>query len=211
MKGIWLVLLVAGCAVKAAPVTPIAATVAETATAAGLPLALLGLPGAAHACPLLVDGVGHVVTASHVAWRLTTDGMGQEVWIPNIYLIEGAAGQIGLAMGEAHHLATDLSYLQTDLELTEWYARGNLPAVGDVVTWVEYDFSKPERAYQPKARSSKVLGTRLSHIFLKEVPESGASGTCVFNAAGEVVGIIAWRQRVGMDEIGVAVGVSVLE
>ena len=207
-------LIVLGCAVKAAPVTPfvtpIPGAVALSATTPNRPLALLGLYGAAHACPVLIKGEGHVITAGHVAWHVVTNG-GELARIPKYYLIEDGVGNTGAAGAEAYNMYTDLAYLTTDLQITRWYSRGNLPAVGDEVTWVEYDFTKPDRAYRSRERSAKVLNVRLSHIMFDKVPASGASGTCLFNVEGEVVGIVSWRQVVGAGEIGVAVGLSVLE
>jgi hypothetical protein len=68
------------------------------------------------------------------------------------------------------------------------------PAVGDRVWWVEYDWSKRDRAFSRVIRSAKVSRIFAGFILFDELVHSGASGGCLVNDAGAVVGIVFMGQ-----------------
>jgi hypothetical protein len=78
-----------------------------------------------------------------------------------------------------------------------------------VLQWIEYDHESLESAYAPRLRQATLIRPLAGYLVLDSAPVKGASGSCLFNSQGEVVGIIAWGVRTGSgDAVGVAVSVS---
>ncbi len=77
------------------------------------------------------------------------------------------------------------------------------PQEGDIVRWVEYHKKNDDEGdfFAPEERSATVVRLVGGSVTFDEGPTTGASGTCLFNADGEVLGIVVW----GFDGTGVAV------
>ena len=185
-----------GCAVKAPPETP--------KPPSPMPIALMGKFGAAHACPV----AGIVVTAGHVAYH-TSLVEGQIVYTPMAYLAEDGAGHSGLADPKGYNGYVDIALITLTWEPV-YYEKGPAVLIGDEVSWVEYDFTHVRKAFSPRVRRARVINTRLGHIMFTPPPMPGASGSCVFNTSGQVVGIVSAGMPADDGVVGVAVDLSTL-
>ncbi|MGH8656866.1 MAG: hypothetical protein ACREYE_33880, partial [Gammaproteobacteria bacterium] len=67
---------------------------------------------------------------------------------------------------------------------------GVTPQPGDMVYWFEYDFRTQANAYRARRRMAEVIRSVARHLLFDATPTPGASGTCLLNASGEVVGIV---------------------
>lgn len=171
------------------------------------PIALIGKYSAAHACP--VDG--RIVTASHVAYVERIEG-GRMVATPLNYLYTAGDGEFGVAVPGPVNQVVDLALLTLDPPYAgEYHKRGQTPQIGDEVNWVEFDFRTARQAYMPRQRTARVVNARIGHIMIEPSPVPGASGSCLFNTAGEVVGIISGGiNTANGQEVGLAVGLDLL-
>lgn len=163
------------------------APVVEPELPAPAAIALVGKYGLAHACPV----AGFVVTAAHVAYHPLMTG-GGIVEVPLRYMYETAEGQLGTADPFVPNRYVDLAILATEPAITVFYPMGPMPTVGDRVAWVEYDFRKVDMAFRPRIRTARVVNRVAGHILLDAEPVPGASGSCLMNTRGEVVGIISF-------------------
>lgn len=154
----------------------------------GIPVELdptlqLSLPngGVGHACA--VDG--EVVTARHV--MVGEHGNLNAAW-------SDAYGNEGIATVRisANHL--DVSILDVYPEGVVMFLPKSTAKVGETVYWFEYDFRTRKNALRARRRFATILRIVAQQIVLSEVPTRGASGTCLINSNGEVVGIVnaAW-------------------
>lgn len=194
-QAVIVLLMLAACADKKLPTVP--------DTPAPQPLELLGKWGAAHACP--VDG--KVVTAGHVAYAKIASSDGLKT-IPKVYIIKDGNGNVGEASPASEDSFVDVAVLETTLNSVSYYQSGAPPAIGDEVRWTEYDFRETKHAYHPRERRATVVALPPRHIVFSETPTPGASGSCLFSSAGDVVGIISWRQTmIVKGSVGVAVGI----
>lgn len=164
-------------------------------TAAGV-LRLIGPTSIGHGC--LVDGVPY--TARHA-----TDD------IYNFEDLSGVAGQFEITM---RHPGADVAFGMLSRRLSTnpdpnpesaTYATFT-PQAGEEVFWYEYDMSSPDHFFRPLRRQSRIVQVLAGHIFIKDPPQDGASGSCVFNSAGGVIGMIVKRLEASNGEnVGMAV------
>lgn len=158
-------------------------------------LRVVGRFTAAHACPIAAD---RALTASHVTDLRPFD---HEVplWP---YRFEGG-GTEGVAVPHGVAASADLGMLKPEQPFTRWYAIAErAPAVGERVWMLAYDWRRKKAAYGDQVISGKVTRIVAGHIIMDEAVPSGASGSCVLNAAAEVVGILVWGQKT--DDLGEA-------
>lgn len=66
------------------------------------------------------------------------------------------------------------------------------PNVGEQVWWVGYDWSKQTKAGKTRVFSANITSLSSGVIGLDKPTPPGSSGSCLLNAKGEVVGLIAW-------------------
>lgn len=167
---------------------------------------VMSLVGGGHwgqACPIEVDGTRAIFSARHLLSKTTSEG----VDIMLSFIWEDGQGREG--WGSAHYLDPF-----QDLGLLAISDRGDdpdyrpvsdrRPQPGDHVFWREFN-PELEKGLQQIERKSKVLDVRLGHILIEDAPDFGASGSCLFNSLGEVVGIVVWRQVDGTEEVGGAI------
>jgi hypothetical protein len=83
------------------------------------------------------------------------------------------------------------------------------PKKGDRVFWVEFSWESEDSAFERVVRSGVVTRVVAHHIIFKNrAPVPGASGSCLFNEKGEVIGIISLKVAIGWTgSVGRAVGV----
>ncbi len=168
-------------------------------------MAVIGRFGMAHACP--VDG--QIVTAAHVVNPFFGIPGMQKVFTN--YSWSDGRGHSGFVRAKAVNNYRDLGLLKTTSgDSPDFYKTSdNDPKAGDKVYWVEYDLSKASVAYKMKTRQAKVLRVKAGHFVFDGEPVRGASGSCVFNKAGEVVGILIRLHPMASNEVvSVAVMIS---
>lgn len=154
--------------------------------------------GGGHACPV----AGAVVTAKHVMWDEENKTYLMASWSAQ----NGAEGGAGVA-GESW--IKDLVRLTLVGGEVSYLATGATPVAGDRVHWFEYDFRTTANAYRSRRRVAEVLRVVAGHIIFNAAPVPGASGTCLVNTNGEVVGIvIAYTELDNGRSVGVAAGLS---
>ena len=101
-------------------------------------------------------------------------------------------------VGEAAMVSpfSDLAVVKLDKEPPFGYADlGPEPKIGDRLRWVEYDFRRASKAYQPRGRSGKVVSVFAGLIVIEAEATKGASGGCAYNDANEVVGLISYKKE----------------
>jgi len=174
-------------AVQIAPAAPqeptevIVAVPAEVQRSAKHSFALFTQPGLGHGCA--VDGLA--LTNNHVV----LDDVGE----PMGFRYSFTGGPSGHGFVDASATTADIAILELANPPGIYAVRAmEPPNVGDTITWVEYDWREPADAFKDRHRSAKVLRLVGGAIIMDEVPVSGASGGCAYNAAGEVVGLVTF-------------------
>jgi V8-like Glu-specific endopeptidase len=82
-----------------------------------------------------------------------------------------------------------------------WYPlAAETPAVGEELWWVGYDWGKRSRALTRRTFRGDVVAVVAGTISINAETPSGSSGSCVLNARGEVVAIIAWGREMDNSE-----------
>jgi hypothetical protein len=67
------------------------------------------------------------------------------------------------------------------------------PQEGDTVRWVEYNKSGDDGDFfAPVEKSALVIRTVAGYVTFDVPPTNGASGTCLFDKSGDVVGVVVW-------------------
>lgn len=160
-------------------------------------IALQASTGAAgHACPVN----GYVLTASHVLWDADL-----KIYVPTAW--SDGYGNEGSAYVSGGYNFLDLISLTMcpDSKQLDFQPPGKA-GVGSRVYWYEYDLRTRENALRARRRFADVLRVVAGHYILDEMPVEGASGSCLLNKEGEVVGIV----NAGWDtDDGLGVGVAV--
>ena len=168
-------------------------------------LRLVGRYGLGHGCP--VDGV--ILTAGHNidpwSWAERSPYLGRLV----SFSWEDSGGNSGYAHGAYVHPARDLGVLHVTNGTPAYYPLASEePEIGDVLIWREYDRSAKRRAYHRKIQRARLVNSFAGNLIMEEPPHHGASGACVFDVAGHVVGIVTWQTPLESGErIGHAVSV----
>ena len=158
-------------------------------------MSLIGRWGLAHACP--VDE--HILTAAHVAARMGTD-YGQ---YPMSYVYQQGAKSGLLTPSQDHPPSTfvDLAWFDVNLgDVPDFNPRAKTVSIGEKVYWFEFDYSR-KKVLRKEKIESKVSHVIAGHLSTDRPFTRGASGGCIFNEAGEVVGIPIWR--IGYGGVGV--------
>jgi hypothetical protein len=111
-------------------------------------------------------------------------------------------------------LSADLAQMMPDMPFEKWYeVADDAPKVGDAVTFSGFDYRGEKQAYSDRYWKATVTRVRAGHIVTKPEPWFSASGSCVLNADGKVIGIVVRMVRTGCQgghcsgDVGVVVGV----
>ena len=157
-----------------------------------------------HACPVegTVPGEGIVYTARHSIRR---GGPGGHVGPPFFFTWEDSTGRKGKAQPKNFDTYRDIGELATQGDTPYFYKKASAPpAPGEMVYWVQFR----REDLRDETKRAKVKFYRAGYVFFDKPPDPGASGSCLFNVEGEVVGIVVWRiQRPG----GVRGAATILE
>lgn len=167
-------------------------------------MSVLGRDPIGHACPA---GKNLVLTAAHV---MDPEPGNRERPFEH-FRWSDEAGNSGFLIPIAGVLAADLAVMKSHEDLSFWYPRAaEAPKPGDHLWLVEYDWSGQEEAFAHKRVEVAVVRIVAGSIVFKPAGMPGSSGSCVLNAAGEIVGIQVWTVAVGwhrLQQVGVSVGV----
>jgi hypothetical protein len=149
-------------------------------------MAIVGRFGIGSACPI---GPDLVVTAAHMGDLRPFDatvGLYPYPWSSD-------DGQTGIIVPVRVVTVADLALYAPVDSLDRFYPRAErAPEAGETVWWQEYNFDSKDRAFEREVKKSRVLRVISGHIILREEVEGGASGSCVINGRGEVVGVVAF-------------------
>jgi hypothetical protein len=166
-------------------------------------LHLMGRHNIGHACPI---DENVALTAAHV-----TDSRWWDDTPLSAFRYSNDNGQSGIALPAGVHSEVDLGWIKVGPDPVTFYEVSNIPPVeDDKIFWVEYNTKKEKNAFETERRESRVLRVVAGHIYMKDPPKSGASGGCLFNESGKVVGIVTSGWYVGFTRepnVGGAVGV----
>jgi hypothetical protein len=147
----------------------------------GSDMAVFGEKSMAHACP--VDGV--ILTAKHVTNQN-----------PNGAFWSDQYGNSGVLHVWPMDTVRDLGRFSVDTgDIPVYHKLAEAPEIGDEVYWIEYDWSSPKNAMQPKRREAKIVNRLGGYLILDEEPTPGASGSCVLSKANTVLGVLSWGQE----------------
>jgi hypothetical protein len=149
-----------------------------------LSLSLIGANQMGHACAVS----GEILTAGHVA----APKYGGEYMFQSYAWTDGVNG--GWLHFEGVSPYRDLGKLHVDKgDVPVSQYRQESPAtVGQHVTWYEYNYD-PGYVLSVRRRESKIERVQAGHIITGDAPNPGASGSCLFNARNEVIGIVTWN------------------
>ena len=157
------------------------------------PIVLVGKSGAAHACPVILDGIELVLTASHVAFERVTHSEGISLYPKRFYATD-SYGNAGVAEPILDNPYVDLAVLELSFKPERFNTIGPVPEPGAEVHWTEFNFTKRDHAYEPRSRKAKVINVVAGHVIFDDAVTPGASGSCLYDILGRVVGIISWYQ-----------------
>ena len=151
-------------------------------------MSLIGRFGLAHACPVN----DHIVTAAHVATIIPRGSMSQYS-ASYVYQQGERTGLITMDTSHAPSRFVDIAWMrleQGDSPVFNKRAAGL--QVDDAVHWYEYEYGAGQAMLRLVRRDSIVTQMIAGHLVTEESPEHGASGGCIFNESGEVVGIVSF-------------------
>lgn len=133
--------------------------------------------GVGHACPIAGEGV---LTAAHV---VIDKQAGRVVNVS--YSFKGTEG-LGEVVGVSPYKDLALIVVSGPVD----YLPRAEAKVGDLVFWFEYDFRTRENLLRGRRRFATVIRLVAGTIIFDAPPTPGASGTCLINSEGAVVGIV---------------------
>jgi hypothetical protein len=165
-------------------------------------LNLIGRWSVAHACPV---SPLLALTAAHVAER--DEASGHKGLVP--YHFSNGYGESGYLSDGAAAIGEDLGTLTPGAPLVYYYKIAAMPpGAGDKLWLLAYDWRKTKSAFADRVIEAETLRIQADHIIYRGAGPLGSSGSCVLNAAGEVVGInVAGVVLEDHGAVGIAVGV----
>lgn len=151
-----------------------------------------------HGCPV---GPNIALTAQHIVNPEPLD-----LKAPMVPVQWSQGSLIGHGTPRLPWADRDLASLRSDLPFpTTYVVASTIPSRGEVVYFVGFNWSK-KRAFEPREVKAKVIGMVAGQLIYDETAGPGGSGSCVLNAAGEVVAIHVATMNVGPgDNVGIGV------
>jgi V8-like Glu-specific endopeptidase len=148
--------------------------------------------GFAHGCAVS-DHL--ILTAAHVVNPFESNG-NESSWGSRF---ETEDGVVGYALPVVVDRTADWAIEQTSAPLTAWAVpAAKVPQPGDRVWWVGYNWERRKDVARRDVHTARGIRAIAGQLWLDETVVAGASGSCVLNAAGELVGVI-WGSM-GMDD-----------
>lgn len=164
-------------------------------------LSLAGRFSTAHACPVSPEWA---LTAAHVTDPKPFDPEAR--LIP--YRFENYEGEVGLASPQSVFASSDIGWLHLSNPVTRFYEIGSKPAKGDKVHWINFKTNR-NNFHEMEGMSAEVVNSVAGILYLKgDEPKPGASGGCVLDSNGYLVGIMSgvWTNEDNR-KVGEVVGV----
>lgn len=171
---------------------------AETPPDTSAIISVIGRFSMAHACPV---GPDLVLTNSHVLDARPFDASAPLSW----YRFS-VGNQSGVFEPLVVSRSEDLGAGLTRTVLRYYPISSRVPQVGERLWWVGYDWTSRNKMFQEKLFTGKVLRVVAGNVVIDQETPEGSSGSCILNAAGEAVAVVAWG--VGGNNQAVTVGVG---
>lgn len=86
----------------------------------------------------------------------------------------------------------DFAVVELNADVPYYRVATKPPKPGDRLYWLAYNFSARKSAYAPKPYVGTVALVYAGTVIVEDDTVQGSSGSCVLNAAGEVVGVISF-------------------
>lgn len=163
-------------------------------------ISVVGQSTMGHACPVM-DGLA--ITAGHVAISQRLFGDPAQ----NAYRGESTDWK-GYLTAKFASDYEDAGFLASESPFPYQFKFAMRPAlVGERLWWVGFDWRKKGQAGARRVFSGKVVSTPAGAIFFDVPTDPGSSGSCVLDADGKIVGVIAWAMGL-QDQNSAAVAVG---
>jgi hypothetical protein len=154
-------------------------------------LALVGRFSVATGCPVSAT---RALTSAHVTDPRWFDSKAP-LWP---FRFENALGEEGIAAPMSVRTEADLGWLALRTPVSVWYSvASEKPKVGDKVFWREYEIQKEDKFFTFVERDSEIVSVVAGSFYTKRIIRQGASGGCVFNEAGEILGLATMGYTIG--------------
>lgn len=178
-------LLMAVTASGCAPMTAAVAAAPEPPAPAVIGTTVVTPTGLGQACPV---GPRALLTVRHLVERGRASDPSTYAYVVWGQAQAGADG--GLARVTMLDAARDLAALEVEQDLARWYpVAEHAPTEGERVEVIGYAL---DRALAPKRVTARVLRVLGGLIVISSGAEPGFSGSCVWDGAGRVVGVLQW-------------------
>lgn len=103
---------------------------------------------------------------------------------------------------------TDLGLGITSVDVPFYHISPTAPVVGEQLWWIGYDWRTGADMLKTRPFTGQVERIRAGVIVIAATTVPGTSGSCILDARGQVVGIIAWSMS-AEDGVDVTLGVGV--
>lgn len=89
----------------------------------------------------------------------------------------------------------DLASVVSRIDMDPYPRAALAPLPGERLWWKGYDFRLNPNLFVPRIFTGRVLRVVAGHVILDTTTVPGTSGSCLLNARGEVVAVVAWNVR----------------
>ena len=180
-------ILTLSCATKSIHLSP---STPPTIDIKGVISLLYPSGGTGHACPCdnAIYTARHIIQSKNMMGSYNLDSPAEK------FTWQDGYGNSGVAEGITYNEYKDLGQIKIRIDTTAtptytFYTQApTLPEPGEKITWVEYN----EKDFFNTKKEAKVRYYFAGYVFFDKLPTPGASGSCIFNSKGEVIGVIVW-------------------
>jgi hypothetical protein len=153
-----------------------------------------------HGCPIKDMGI---LTALHVVQPRLGYRLSSATW-------SDASGQVGYADPIGPLPFADIAFLMPVGRAVPTYLPIGKANVGDRVYYWEFSYINRAEALRAEMKPATLLRKVGGHLIVDNPPDEGASGSCIVNASGEVVGVVVWGMVMN-DGRTIGIGVEIPE